>query len=110
MTPERKEAVLDEVAQRAREILAEKLDAVGERPLTVDEIEALVEEASREAARWLAERLITEQAPPATNSAPCPQCGQPARYKQTLHTQLLTIHGPQPLVARYHFCAPCRHG
>lgn len=110
MTPERKEAVLEEVAQRAREILAEKLEAVGERPLTVDEIEQLVEEASREAARWLAERLITEQAPPATNSAPCPQCGQPARYKQTLHTQLLTIHGLQPVGARYYYCAPCQHG
>lgn len=110
MDPERKEALLDDVAQRAREILAEKLDAVGDRPLTVDEIEALVEEASREAARWLEERLITEQTPPATNTAPCPMCGQAARYKQTLHTQLQTIHGEQPLVARYYYCAPCRHG
>jgi hypothetical protein len=101
---------LDEAAQRAREILAEQLDALGERPLTVDEIEELVEQASREAARWLEERLIIEQTPPAANTAPCPQCGHPARYKQTLHTQLLTIHGQQPVAARYHYCAPCQYG
>jgi hypothetical protein len=110
MNPERKEALLDDVARRSREILAERLDPVGDRPLTVDEIEELVEEASREAARWLEERLITEQTPPAANCAACPQCGQPARYKQTLHTQLHTIHGPQPVVARYYYCRPCGHG
>ena len=110
MTPERKEALLDEAAQRAREILAEQLDAVGDRPLTLDEIEELVEQASRDAARWLEERLIAEQSPPAVNTAPCPRCRQPARYKETLHTQLLTIHGPQPVAVRYHHCAACRHG
>src|SRR6266542_133548 len=110
MTPERKEALLDEAAQRAREILAEQLDALGERPLTLDEIEELVEQASREAARWLEERLIAAQAPPAANTAPCPQCRQPARYKHTLHTHLLTIHGQQPVGSRYHYCAPCQLG
>lgn len=92
MTPERKEALLDEPAQRAREILAEQLEAHGDRPLTVDEIEELFEQASRETARWRQECLIVAQTPPAANTAPS-QCGQPARYKQTLHTQLLTIHG-----------------
>ncbi len=110
MTPERKEALLDEAAQRAREILAEQLDALGDRPLTVDEIEELVEQASREAARWLEERLIAEQTPLAANCAACPQCGLPARYKQTLHTHLLTIHGRQPVAARYYYCPPCGHG
>ncbi len=110
MTPERKEALLDEAAQRAREILGEQLDAVGERSLTVDEIEELVEQASREAARWLEERLIVEQTPPPANTAACPQCGRAARFKQTLSTQLLTIHGPQRVVGRYHYCAPCGHG
>lgn len=110
MTPERKEALLDEAALRARESLAEQLDAVGDRPLTVDEIEELVEQASREAARWLEGRLILEQTPPGTNLAPCPRCSQPARYKQTLTTQLLTIHGPQQITGRYHYCAPCGHG
>lgn len=110
MTPERKETLLDEAARRARELLAAQLDAVEDRPLTVDEIEELVEQSSREAARWLEGRLIAEQTPPAANAAPCPQCGQPARYKQTLHTQLLTIHGEQTVVGRYHYCASCRHG
>ena len=110
MNPERKKALLEDVAQRAREILAEKLDACGDRPLTVDEIEELVEEASREAAHWLEERLIAEQTPPAANCAACPQCGQAARYKQTLHTQLLTIHGQQPVAVRYYYCTPCGHG
>lgn len=110
MTPERKAALLDEAAQRARESLEKQLDAYGDRPLSVDEIEELVEEASREAARWLEERLIAEQAPPAANCAACPQCGGSARYKQTLHTHLLTIHGRQPVVSRYYYCQPCQHG
>ncbi len=110
MTPERKEVLLDEAAARAREILAEQLDACGDRSLSIDEIEELVEQASREAARWLEERLIAEQAPPATNCAPCPRCAQPARYKETLQTQLLTIHGRQPLTARYYSCEPCQRG
>jgi hypothetical protein len=110
MNPERKEQLLDDAAQRAREILSEKLDACGDRPLAVDEIEELVEEASREAARWLEERLIEEQTPPGTNCAACPQCGQAARHKQTLHTHLLTIHGQQPVTARYYYCTPCGHG
>jgi hypothetical protein len=110
MTPERKEVLLDEAAKRAREILAEQLDALDDRPLTVDEIEELVEQASREAARWLEERLIAEQTPPAANCAACPQCGAAARYQQTLHTQLRTIHGEQAVVSRYYYCDPCRHG
>ena len=76
MTPERKEALLDEAAQRAREILAEPLDACGERPLTLDEIEELVEQSGREAARWLEERLIAEQTPPAANTATAPAAGR----------------------------------
>lgn len=110
MTPDRKEALLDGAAQKAREVLEEKLDAAGDRPLSIDEIEELVEEAQREAARWLEERLIAEQMPPTANCAACPQCGKPARFKQLLHTELLTIHGWQPLVERYHYCAPCRLG
>ena len=110
MTPERKEALAEEAADRARKTVRERLDAVGERPLTIDEIEELVEQASREAARWLEERLIIEQTPPPTNTAACPQCGRPARYKQTLHTQLLTIHGWQAVAARYHYCASCQSG
>lgn len=110
MTPERKQALLDEAAQRTREILAARLDALGDRSLSVDEIEELVEEASREAAIWVEERLIAEQTPPATNCCACPQCGRSARYKQTLHTQLLTIHGQQPVVARYYRCGACGLG
>lgn len=110
MTPEQKETLQRELTQRVGEIVGEQLDAVGERPLKIDEIEELVEQASREAARWLEERLITAQSPPATNCVPCPKCAQPARYKETLQTQLLTIHGQQPVSGRYHYCKPCQHG
>lgn len=110
MTPEQKEALVREASQRAGEIVREKLDAVGEQPLTIDEIEELVEQANLEVARWLEERLIVVQTPPATNCAACPKCAQPARYKETRQTQLLTIHGRQPVTGRYHYCEPCNYG
>jgi hypothetical protein len=110
MTPEREEAILREVARRSREIVKERLAAAGAGPLTIDEIEELVEQANREVARWLEERLIAEQTPEATNCAPCPRCARSARYKETLQTQLLTIHGQQPVTARYHYCECCKHG
>ena len=110
MTPERRKRLLDEAADRAREVLGEKLDAAGDRDLTLDEIEDLVEETGREMDRWVQDRLITEQAPPAGNRADCPQCGAAARYKQTLETELLTIHGRQAMIARHYRCEGCGHG
>ncbi len=43
MTSERKQALIAEVVARVEETLAGRLDALGERSLTLDEIEDLVE-------------------------------------------------------------------
>jgi transposase len=91
-------------------VLGEKLDKVGDRDLTLDEIEDLVEETGREMDRWVQDLLITEQTPPASNRAVCPECGAPARYKQTLETELLTIHGRQAVIGRHYRCENCGHG
>lgn len=110
MTPERKEALIADAARQAEKLMRERLDALGEGAMTVDEIEDLVEEVGREVNSWLEERLIEEQAPPATNCAACPRCHQPARYKETRDTPFLTTHGWRCMRRRYHYCGPCQCG
>lgn len=110
MTPERKERLLKEAAERTKQVLGAKLDKVGERDLTLDEIEDLVEETGREVDQWVQGELIDAQSPPATNRAACPQCGGAARYKQTVSAQLLTIHGLQEVTSRHYHCVSCGSG
>ncbi len=80
-----------------------------EGPLTLDQIEAVVEQVSREQNAVLVERLIQEQAPPPTNQTTCPRCGAAARYKTLAERHLLTIHGRRLLRRRYYQCG-CGHG
>lgn len=110
MTPERKEALIADAARQAANLMRERLDALGEGSMTVDEIEDLVEEVGREVNSWLEERLIEEQSPPATNGAACPCCHQPARYKETRDTPFLTTHGWRSVRRRYYYCARCKRG
>src|SRR5436190_23168758 len=110
MTPERKEALIADAARQAEKLMRERLEALGEGSMTVDEIEDLVEEVGREVNSWLEGRLIEEQSPPAANCAACPHCQQPARYKETRETPFLTTHGWRPLRRRYHYCGPCKTG
>jgi hypothetical protein len=110
MTPERKHAVIAELQRRFGELMSERLDAIGDRSLTVDEIEELVEDVGREVDSRLEERLIEEQSPPAENCATCPCCGERARYKETRHTRLLTTHGCRAVPRRYYYCQRCRDG
>ena len=110
MTPERKEALIADAGRQAEKLMRERLDAVGEASLTMDEIEEIVEEVGREVDAWLEERLIEEQSPPAANCAACPRCHRPARYKETRETLFLTTHGWRLLRRRYHHCVPCGKG
>jgi hypothetical protein len=110
MTPQQKEALIADAARQAAKLMRERLETVGERALTVDEIEDLVEEVGREVDSWLEERLIAEQAPPAANTSACPNCHQPARYKETRETPFLTTHGWRSVRRRYHYCARCQAG
>ena len=63
MTNERRESLLNEGAERAKQILGKNLDEAGDRDLTLDEIEDLVEITGREVDRWVQGRLIEEQTP-----------------------------------------------
>lgn len=110
MTTERKKKLIAEALARVEETLEGRLDALGERSLTLDEIEDLVEEVGLEANAWLEERLIEEQEPAPTNRAPCPKCQQPAPYKETLHSRVLTSHGSRSVRRRYYRCSDCRLG
>ena len=64
MTSERRESWLNEAAERTKQILGKKLNEAGDRNLTLDEIEDLVETTGREVDRWVQGRLIEEQTPP----------------------------------------------
>jgi hypothetical protein len=90
---------------------SERLEAqIPDRPLTLEEIETLVEDLGREQNSSLEERLIREQAPPPTNQATCPHCAGVARYKTVSERHVLTIHGSRLLRRRYYTCNRCDHG
>ena len=110
MTPERKEALIADAARQTEKLMRERLDALGEGAMTVDEIEDLVEEVGCEVNSWLEERLIEEQTPPAANRAACPHCDEPARYKETRETPFLTTHGCRLVRRRYYHCVRCKRG
>jgi len=94
------------------EEIKRRLDAeLPEGPLTLDQIEAVVEKVAREQNAVLVERLIEEQAPPPDNQATCSKCGAQARFKCIVERHVLTIHGSRLLRGRrYYVCSGCRHG
>lgn len=110
MRSERRSALIAEAGRHAEEMMRGRLDPLGDRDLTLDEIEDLVEAVGRETDVWLEQRLIEEQSPPASNSAVCPGCQKPARFKRTIQREVLTTHGIQPVEHRYHYCSACRKG
>jgi hypothetical protein len=107
MSPEQRRALKEEMLQD----YARRLEAqLPHGPVTLDEIEAIVEEVGRQQDAVLEERLIREQAPPPTNQATCPECAAVARYKATVSRDLLTIHGRRSVARRYYACPQCGHG
>lgn len=107
MTGPDKVVLKTEAHQRLEQLLEARID---EQMMTLDEIEAVVEEIGREMNAWLEERLIRHQEPPPSNQAACPQCAHSGRYKRTLETSVLTSHGPRLIRRRYHHCPRCQKG
>jgi hypothetical protein len=107
MTNPEKLTLKVEAHERLEQLLEERID---EQTMTLDEIEAVVEEIGREMNAWLEERLIRQQEPLPANRAACPECAQPGRYKRTLLTTVLTSHGSRQIPRRYHHCACCKKG
>lgn len=96
--------------QLLREYAALLEERLPEGPVTLEEIEAVVEELSRQQETGLEERLIQEQTPPPDNQVACPRCGGPARYRRLVPRHVLTMHGSRRLVRRWHHCEPCAAG
>jgi hypothetical protein len=102
-----KRRLIEEAKARVEQILDERID---EKKLTLDEIEAVVEEVTREVAAYVEERLIEEQRPAQTNRAACPRCAANCKYKRKLDVNVLTIHGSRKIRRRYHYCTACNGG
>src|SRR5688572_12162967 len=93
-----------------REYAALLEERLPEGPLTLEQIETLVEELGRRQDARLEELLILEQVPPPANQVACPRCHAAARYKRLVALEVLTIHGTRQLRRRWHHCAACHHG
>jgi len=85
-------------------------DRVPQGPLTLEQIEALVEELGQRQNTALEDALIQSQVPPPENQAACPWCQGSAFYKRLVPLEVLTIHGTRRLLRRYHWCARCERG
>lgn len=107
MTGPDKAVLKTEAHAHLEQLLEERID---EQTMTLDEIEAVVEEIGREMNAWLEERLIRQQEPVPANQAACPQCARPGRYHRTLETAVLTSHGSRLIRRRYHYCPRCKKG
>src|SRR5437016_928133 len=68
--------------QLLREYAALLEERLPEGPLTLEEIETIVEELGRQQDRRLEELLIQEQTPPPDNQVACPHCHAPAPFKR----------------------------
>lgn len=79
-------------------------------PVTLEQIETLVEDLGRQQDTELEETLIRSQQPSPANQEVCPKCQGPALFKRSSALQVLTIHGSRRLVRRYHRCDHCGHG
>lgn len=105
--------VLDRAALKAqllREYEALLEERLPEGPLTLEEIETVVEELGRLQDSRLEDLLIQEQTPTPDNQVACPQCQGAAPFKRLLSLDVLTMHGNRRLQRRYHRCAHCGHG
>lgn len=100
-------AFIDTLVQEYAQLLEER---VPPGPLTLEQIETLVEELGRHQNSHLEEALIRSQVPPPDNQVACPRCQSPARFKLLVPLDVLTIHGSRRLTRRYHRCAACGHG
>lgn len=90
--------------QLLREYAALLEERLPEGPLTLEEIEAVVEELGRQQEARLEVLLIQEQTPPPDNQLACPHCGGAARYKRLVSRDVLTMHGTRRLIRRWHHC------
>jgi hypothetical protein len=107
MSPSDRDRHIAEILARHRRLLEERWPT---GPVTMDEIERLVEEISREMDREIEQRILHDQQPRRTSCAACPTCGRAARYRRMNERVLISTHGEYPLARAYYYCATCRRG
>jgi hypothetical protein len=107
MSPSDRDRHIAEILARQRRLLEERWPT---GPVTMDEIERLVEEISREIDREIEQRILDDQQPPRTSRAACPACGTAARYRRMNERVLISTHGEYPLARAYYYCGHCRRG
>jgi len=96
MSPDTRRALIEQMGQEYMRRLEAKLP---DGPLTLDQIEAVVEDVAREQ-----NAVLEEQAPPPCNQAPCPKCGALPRFKTRTRRHIPTIHSSRRFSRRYHQC------
>lgn len=107
MNPLERQQHIDEILKRHRQLLEERWPT---HPATMDEIERIVEEISREMDREIEQRILHDQQPRRTCRAPCPTCGVKARYRRMSERDLVSSHGEYPLDRASYYCGVCRRG
>lgn len=107
MNPADRDRLIAQLLARYRTTLERHLPR---DPQTLEQIEQVVEDVSREMDRDLEQAILDRRQPPAENQAGCPQCGQAARYRATYARTLITRHGERVLPRRYFYCGACAHG
>ncbi len=107
------------ISQRKRQELIEAILAehrkhlearLTEDIMTLDQIEAVVEEISRDQAKSSESILIEYRQPDHTNKSACPKCSRLCSYKGNIDIRITTIHAVQTIRRRNHYCKACRHG
>lgn len=112
MTRETMERLADAAGDRRRAAVLQRLNLVGERGMTVDEIEQLIEEVALETSAADEQDLMDAQDEPELgNSCVCPTCERRSgRFKLNVEFEILTSHGYRTVQRRHYYCSACRKG
>jgi hypothetical protein len=102
-----REALIERLVAQYRQSLRQHLQR---QPRTLDEIEQVVEDVSREMDTHLERSILDGQPRPETheNRARCSQCGGCGRYRDTVPRTLVTRHGEQKVWRRVYHCPQCQ--
>jgi len=94
-------------AEEAIDELVRKTEA--KEHLTLSEIEELVRTAGEAVMTRLTGQLVEAEAQE-DESANCPECGEPMRYKGKRGRNLITETGEVRVERAYYYCPACRRG
>lgn len=94
----RQESIEAILAEHRKHLEARLTDDI----VTLDQIEAVVEESSRDQNKPLEGILIEYRQPEQTNKSACPKCSRLCNYKGNIDIMITTIHAVQKIRRRNH--------